>query len=210
MFRGESKPLVSKPQGRSPLSIFSCLAPGQRGGPPSPSALPTSLPSRLPQLRGCACRQAMQLLTLGEKEVGMLSWLPRRRARIGSIEAEAEALVRDLGEAAYNAARRREHEASSDEIARDWGFVALAVARLIGERNDVDPLVRLAMNAVLLPDREETASRKPRSVSGPADEATDVLAAAMRPFRIQFVGAAPDRGPTTLTEVEIQAANVSS
>src|SRR5271166_3559271 len=177
MFRGESKPLVSKPQGRSPLSIFSCLAPGQRGGPPSPSALPTSLPSRLPQLRGCACRQAMQLLTLGEKEVGMLSWLPRRRARIGSIEAEAEALVRDLGEAAYNAARRREHEASSDEIARDWGFVALAVARLIGERNDVDPLVRLPMNAALVPDREV------------AEELARVIAATPHPFRIQFVGA---------------------
>ena len=140
----------------------------------------------------------------------MLPWLPRRRARMESIESEAEALVHDLGEAAYDEARRREHEASSDEIARDWGFVAVAVARLIGRRRDVDPLVRLAMNAVLLPDREETASRKPRSVSGPADEATDVLAAAMRPFRIQFVGAAPDRGPTTLTEVEIQAANVSS
>jgi hypothetical protein len=77
----------------------------------------------------------------------MLSWLPRRRARIESIEAEAEALVRDFGEAAYSAARRREREASSDEIARDWGFVALAVARLIGERKDVDRLVRLAMNA---------------------------------------------------------------
>jgi hypothetical protein len=64
----------------------------------------------------------------------MLSWLPRRRARIESIEAEAEALVRDFGEAAYSAARRRERETSSDEIARDWGFVALAVARPIGER----------------------------------------------------------------------------
>ena len=75
-----------------------------------------------------------------------MSWLPRRRARIERIEAEAEALICELGEAAYTEARRREHEASSDEIARDWGFVALAVARLIGRRKDVDPLVRLAMN----------------------------------------------------------------
>jgi hypothetical protein len=147
-----------------------------------------------------------------EEEVVMLSWLPRRRARIESIEAEAEALVRDLGEAAYGEARRREHEASSDEIARDWGFIALAVARLIGRRKDVDPLARLAMNAVLIPDREEAGSRKPPSPSelSPADEARHVLDAAMRPFRIQFVGAALDRGPTTLTEVEIQAADVSS
>ncbi len=142
----------------------------------------------------------------------MLSWLPRRRARIESIAAEAEALARDLGEAAYGEARRREHEASSDEIARDWGSVARAVARLIAKRVDVDPLVRLGMNAVLVPDREEAASPKPRSHSelGPADEATDVLAATTRPFRIQFVGAAPDRGPPTLTEVEIQAADASA
>jgi hypothetical protein len=142
----------------------------------------------------------------------MLPWLPRRRARIESIAAEAEALVRDLGEDAYNEARRREHEASSDEIARDWGLVALAVARLIGRSADVDPLVRLAMNAVLVPDRKETASGKPRRRSElrPADEATPVLAAAAQPFRIQFVGAASDRGPTTLTEVEIRAADLPS
>jgi len=140
----------------------------------------------------------------------MLPWLPRRRARIESIAAEAEALVRDLGEDAYNEARRREHEASSDEIVRDWGFVALAVARLIGRSADVDPMVRLAMNAVLVPDRKETASGKPRPRSElrPTDEAT--LAAATHPFRIQFVGAASDRGPTKLTEVEIQAADVPS
>src|SRR5208337_5471974 len=103
----------------------------------------------------------------------MLSWLPRRRARIENIAVEAEALVRALGEAAYGEARYREHEASSDEIARDWGLVALAVARLIGRSKDVDPSVRLAMNAVLVPDRKESASRKRRSLSEPrpADEA---------------------------------------
>jgi hypothetical protein len=142
----------------------------------------------------------------------MLSWLPRRRARIESIEAEAEALVRDLGEAAYSAARRREHEASSDEIARDWGFVALATARLIGDRKDVDPSVRLAMNAVLVPDREVAASRKPRSQPGltPAEELARVIAATPHPFRIQFVDASPDGEPITLTEVEIQVADASA
>ncbi len=102
----------------------------------------------------------------------MLFWLPRRRARM-DVAAEAETLMRDLGEAAYGEARRREDEASSDEIARDWGLVALAVARVIRGRKDVDPLVRLAMNAVLVPDRKEAASRDPRSLSkhGRADEA---------------------------------------
>ncbi len=142
----------------------------------------------------------------------MVSCLPRRRARMERIEAEAETLIRDLGFAAYSEARRREREATSDAIAKDWGFVALAVARLFGGRVDVDPLVRLAMNAVLVPDREVAASRKPRSLSEakPADETTRVLAATTHPFRIQFVGAPPDRGPTTLKEVEIKVADVSA
>ena len=142
----------------------------------------------------------------------MLSWRPRRRARIERIEAEAEALVRDFGEAAYDAARLREHEASCDEIARDWDCVALAVARLIGERNDVDPMAPQAMNAVLVPDREAAASRNPRSPPGltRAEELARLIAAATHPFRIQFVGAAPDRRPITLKEVELEVADVSA
>jgi hypothetical protein len=142
----------------------------------------------------------------------MLSWLPQRRARIGRIGTEAEALISVFGEAAYREARCREDEASSDKIARDWGLVALAVARQIGGGEDVDPLARLAMNAVLVPDRDKAASRKPRSFSElrQADELTRVVAATTHPFRIQYVGAAPDRGPTTLKEVEIQVADVSA
>ena len=142
----------------------------------------------------------------------MLSWLPQRRARIERLDTETEALIRDFGEAAYSEARRREDEASSDKIARDWGLVALAVARQIGSRENVDPLVRLAMNAVLVPDRDKAASRKPRSLSElrRPDELTRVVAATTHPFRIQYVGAAPDRGATTLKEVEIQVADVSS
>ena len=142
----------------------------------------------------------------------MLFWLPRRRARMERIEtvAEAEALIRDFGVAGYGEARRREHEASSDEIARDWGSVALAVARLIARLRDVDPEVRLAMNAVLVPDREKVALRKPRSLSAlrSADELTRLHAATT--FRIQFISAARHRAPATLTEVEIQASNVSA
>ena len=152
----------------------------------------------------------------------MLSWLPRRNARI-EVEAEAEALFRDFGEVAYSEARLREHEASSHAIARDWGSVALAVARLIGKRTDVDPLVRLAMNAVLVPDREDTAPRRRRSLPGltprkprslpeltPETELTPVISAAAHTFRIQFVGAAPDRGPTTLREVDIRVPDVAA
>lgn len=142
----------------------------------------------------------------------MLSWRPRRRARIERIEAEAEGLVRDFGEAAYDAARLREHEASSDEMARDWDCVALAVARLIGGRNDLDRMAPRAMNAVLVPNREAAASREPRSPSGlaRAEELAHVIAAATHPFRIQFGGAAVDGRPMTLKEVEVEVADVSA
>src|SRR5208283_1300338 len=154
----------------------------------------------------------------------MLSWVLRRRARIERIdsEVEAEALILDFGEGAYDEACRRQHEASSDPIPTDWGFVALAVARQIGSRPDVEPLVRLAMNAVLVPDREDAASRRrrfrvglaprePRSLPGssPADELARVIATT-NPFRIQFVGSAGDIGSTTLKEVEIEVADVSA
>ena len=95
----------------------------------------------------------------------MLFWLPRRRAGIEKIDAEADAMVHDLGVAAYGEARRREHEASSDATARYWSRVALAVARMIGRHIDVDTLTRIAMNAVFVPDREPAASREPRSLS---------------------------------------------
>jgi hypothetical protein len=153
----------------------------------------------------------------------MLSWVLRRRARREQIEAEAEALARDFGEDAYEEARRRQDEASSDPFATDWGFVALAAARLIGSRPDVDPLVRLAMNAVLVPDREDRAwrrrrtlaaraPRKPRSLPAPspADDSAPAIAAPANPFRIQFVGPAADSGRTTLTEVEVEVADVSA
>jgi hypothetical protein len=56
-----------------------------------------------------------------------------------------------FGADAYFEARRREQESSSDAIAKDWDQIALAVAR---RRVDVDPSIRVAMNAVLVSDRE--------------------------------------------------------
>ena len=38
----------------------------------------------------------------------MLSWLPRRRARMAQIDDEAEAMVRDFGAEAYYQARQRD------------------------------------------------------------------------------------------------------
>ena len=75
----------------------------------------------------------------------MLSWLARRRARTARIEAEAEALIRDLGDRAYSEARRRERQASSNEIAKDWGRIALAVAHKTGKRVGLDTATGMTM-----------------------------------------------------------------
>lgn len=141
----------------------------------------------------------------------MLFWPWRRRQRAERIDAEADALMRSLGVGAYSAARRREHEASSDATARYWSRVALAVARMTGKHIGVDTSTRMAMNAVFVPDREPAAAREPRSLSGfkPADELTRVRAATTHPFRIQFVGAASDHGSIILREVEIQVMDLS-
>jgi hypothetical protein len=61
--------------------------------------------------------------------LAIFRWLPRQRARIEHIDAEAEALIGCFGIGAYSEARRRELEASSDAIAAGWGRVALAIAR---------------------------------------------------------------------------------
>ena len=92
----------------------------------------------------------------------MQSWLVRRRARIERTDAEAEALIRDFSGEAYSEARRREQEASSDDIAKNWRRVALAVALKMGRRAGIDPSIRIAMNALFVPDREPTAARLPR------------------------------------------------
>src|SRR5271166_5039361 len=142
----------------------------------------------------------------------MLSWLPQRRARTERIDAEAEALIGDFGIAAYSEARRREQEASSEPIARDWGLVAAAVAQKTGRRIGPDASIRMAMNAALAPESHQAAAReRPSSAEGaPAEESERELAAAMQQFRIQLVGAAPDRGASILEDVEIQASDVSA
>ena len=109
-------------------------------------------------------------------------------------------MINDFGVDAYCEARRREHEASSDAMAKDWGQIALAVARKMSKRIDVDPSTRVAMNAVLVSDREAT----------PAHELKRVLDPKLHRFRIQFAGSSPDRGPSILTEVEIEVMDVSA
>jgi hypothetical protein len=142
----------------------------------------------------------------------MQRWLNSRRARNQRIEAEAEALIRDLGNGAFHEARRREHEASSDTIASEWAEVALAVARKTGSRVGLDISTQLAMNTFFVLDREPDESRelRPFSEPGPADEPKRVAVPTPQPFRIQFIGAATGAAPPVLREVEIRASDVSA
>jgi hypothetical protein len=106
----------------------------------------------------------------------MRSWRRRRRERLERVEAEADALILDLGATAYSQARRREHAASSDAMAREWNRVALAVARKTGQT------VGLNTSTGIATDAEPVAQ-----------------------FRIQFFGFPTDRAPTILGEVNLLA-----
>ena len=57
------------------------------------------------------------------KRSEMLSWLRRRRETAERIDAEADALIGELGVEAYAEARRREYESSGDAIALWWSRV---------------------------------------------------------------------------------------
>jgi hypothetical protein len=60
-----------------------------------------------------------------------LTWLRRLRERSERIEFQAEALLYEFRGEAYNAARRRRDEASSQADSQEWDRVAQAIARKI-------------------------------------------------------------------------------
>ena len=132
------------------------------------------------------------------------------------IDAEAEALIRDLGDQAYQEARRREHEASSDATAEDWAMVARAVARKTGSRVGLNLSTQLEMNTFFVLDREPGAARegrpRPPAESEPAPERQPKPSGVPtpQPFRIQFMGAGTDSGSSVLREDEIRASDVSA
>jgi hypothetical protein len=138
----------------------------------------------------------------------MLWWLPRRRARIKRLDAEAEALICELGADAYAEARRKEREASSDTIARDWGRVAVAVAK----RTGLDVAHRAPRDADIALENESVAPSEPRSNSEPSplDHLNSFDFARPQQFRVQFVAAAHGREPLLLKEVGIEATDVSA
>ncbi|MGB7977280.1 MAG: hypothetical protein WCF81_23690 [Roseiarcus sp.] len=142
----------------------------------------------------------------------MTAWAPSKRARSERIEAEADILINDLGDLAYQEARRREHEASSDAIAEDWALVAKAIARKTGSRVGLNLSTQLAMNTFFVLDREPGVADKPRPRPEPESERQPKAAGVPtpQPFRIQFMGAGTESGPSVLREDEIRASDVSA
>ena len=141
----------------------------------------------------------------------MNTWAPSKRARMERIEAEAEALIRDLDDQAYHEARRREHEASSDAIAEDWALVAKAIARKTGSRVGLNLSTQLEMNTFFVLDREPGVARKARPRPEPeAERQPKPGVPTPQTFRIQFMGAGTDSGPSVLREDEIRASDVSA
>ena len=136
-------------------------------------------------------------------------WPQRRRARIDSIDDEADALIRELGADAYAEARRRELEASSDALAKDWDRVALAIARKLTSDSGAEVSERMAARVVLVPDRDR-AEPGIRLATEPLDQRHSLLEARPQRFRIQYAGAPTDHGSSILKEVEIQVQDVSS
>ncbi len=81
----------------------------------------------------------------------MLSWLRRRRQAERLAQADAEALVREHGGAAYGEARRRERDVilpdgttHAGRTPAHWRRGALIVAHMTGKRVGVDTATRNA------------------------------------------------------------------
>ena len=136
----------------------------------------------------------------------MLSWLRRRREQAERIEAEADALISDLGDGAYAEARRREREASSDEMEREWRRIALAVAGKTGKSVGLDTATRMAIDADFSVLDDGTAPRtEPQQDIDPLDELMRIVSEtpARPPYRIQFVGGEGERATSILKEVRL-------
>jgi len=138
----------------------------------------------------------------------MLWWLPRRRARIIAIDAEAEALISELGAHAYAEARRRETEASSDAIARDWDRVAQALAQKTGA--DPSTSIQRPTKTAFAPEPKSLATKEtpPNLEPSPIDRLNSAISARPERFRVRFVGGA--HGSEMLKEVRLHAEDLSA
>jgi hypothetical protein len=140
----------------------------------------------------------------------MLGWLRRRRERIEHIEAEAEALVDELGFGAYAEARLKEREANDFSELRYWSQVALAIARKVGKRVALDSATRMTIGADFArmletaPPDEGGRPQLENPGSFPPEKAQ------ASPFRLQFLGASSHSSWAILGVVDVRAPDVSA
>jgi hypothetical protein len=116
----------------------------------------------------------------------MLAWLLWQLEGMERIRAAASALMDEFGDEAYAEARRRERHAKRDEMAGAWRRVALVIARWTPRRLELDAA--------------------PPTLPEP-NPPTEIVSEPSRTFRIQFVCGADDRGPTNLTEEQVEVAD---
>ena len=96
----------------------------------------------------------------------MLKWLRRRQQAERLAQADAEALIRDHGGAAYSEARERERDVilpdgttHAGRTPAHWRRVALIVAKRTGHRIGLDTATRMAKDADFSPDRRSVDPR---------------------------------------------------
>jgi hypothetical protein len=116
----------------------------------------------------------------------MLAWLLWQLEKIERIRATAGALMDECGDEAYAEARRRKREANRDETAADWRRVALVVARRTPRRVGLDTAI---------------------APLGEPNPPAEIVSEQPWTFRIQFVCGTVDRGPTNLTEKQVEVAD---
>jgi hypothetical protein len=135
----------------------------------------------------------------------MLSWL-RPLVRIKKIDAEAEALIQELGGDAYAEARRKASESSSASIARDWGRVAQAISK----RTSLDAAPPISIDADVAHSGPITAlGHRAKSELSLPDQLNRSVSPPPQQFRVQFVGVAGGCESLILKEVGIESVDVS-
>lgn len=144
----------------------------------------------------------------------MLSWLHRRRERAKWIEAEAAALIRDLGVMAYAEARRNEREANTIKAARDWNRIALAIARNTSGRVGFDSASRMAADANFAYSYSEKSAPPTRAPFPELEQLHELKRVVPdeppAQFRLQFLATIPQIGPTILGEVGVRATDFAT
>ncbi len=143
----------------------------------------------------------------------MFGWLRRRRESAKRTEAEAEAIIQAYAVEAYAEARRREREAKTEDEAKNWSRVALAIARKTSKRVGLDTATRMAADANMAASSETLVSTPSATVTkiDPLDELVRLTSEGAPPkFRVQFLALARNRQPTVLEEVEVWTEDVST